>query len=1339
MAMGLNGSGSAAKLWTADGQIRFVLHDLIEHPFFWWPRTLLTYPIEFKQTVDLTRLALTRVDTGESVTVQFTDVVRDAKGVRGATLNFFSDLPSGARREWVLKEKATPVVSKAEVSEIHEPASIVLDSGAMKVRIPASQIVAGKVTGKVPGKVPGPIMQVARGGKWFGSSEVRFEGSHVTRITTKRLEHGPLVIAYEIAYDVADGSRYVTRVQAEAGSEFIRFKENLEAMRPGLKGVFTCSWTGFGVTHRQAPNHPYPIVPKLVPYEQYEWEKIDDPFFYIFDHGKLPKGQLPFNLGIYQTSTATHTQTSGNFWDERTEDAFGIFIDDPDEWQDHEYANHVESETMQIRYLHIDGILSWQWPLTRGSRSTCIACYDHALDRKAMADLDQAQSTHWPDGVVYRVVRSFTSHTMFLQNRHNTIDLNNVKDWVLEYPESGRRAPVIFSMGGAKDPAQLERDVLTTEFVGCLPMLGTRENGGLGASIVNFGPVPARRIQGGWIDGYNRLYSQMTERQRRRLTAIFLFLAYVHAGDDSLCLVPMLSGHPNFLPDEKSTPADMAFLMPDHPMAATWADLWEASVRINTRYNTRPAVKAWDAEGGRWTENLGTYVWAYLRPSLRAEFLLKRYDGRECFLTPQIAGVADWLVNTLTAPFDGETEAAYKNAPSVDSGHEWGILAPGKGPKRIHPPQGAHSERRVPPRSLWYLGNLLRNYSPIVAEHAMWAARPTNQDMESAANRPDTWDVLYDGKPENPGTNPHLSSKKFTGYGIVMRSAVDTPDEVSVHLQQIDQGPNYRWGRSADGGCGVIYYSAKGKCFSMNGAEDVGDRFNQDTDFATNFGVFWDGAFRSIGMNVLSQPFYDLGCGQFAELTSRNDATTYSAPAYRSRSVMLAGHDYFVIYDALLSPELVHRLSWFVRKGDELPTIKLVRGGNGDPRATQRTEISTAATTGVWFDGTGDSMALVTHRKDLTVKTTRYGCTVDGPGVQDWVFENPTPVQLEDGAIKFTGTAGLIRKNGNATEFALFHGSRIAVEGITLTTDDLELGISGTVVAGKPMRGQFYATRASSVKITLANMTGKTTLYIDGAAQTGRREAGVISVDLPAGRHVWELTDGLPVPVAPTVLRTENIAGGAVVRVTPVASAQRYRLEVSPDNGANWSAVETTETPQLTVGGQANGSKIHVRAIAVNAEHESAAGPEYPVYVTNEAPAVPDGLGVTLAKGAATVAWGEVLGASEYRLYARLKGTKEFQIVYRGLDRSFVDERPAIQPCDPIPMRAPVLRQIDIVEYAVAAVNKNGESRMSPIANTDPASWRNWDPMPGEPFRRVEGFDPATPASASEWARYYPQ
>ena len=219
----LSNAASAAQLWAAEGDpsrnapavwdsskhIRFVLNDLLDHPLYWWPRTLLTYPIEFQQPIDLDRLVLTRVDTGERVPMQFSAMVRGASGVKSATLNFCSDLPSGGRYEFVLSAANAAVALPPQVKEVHEGNTIVLDSGAMRVRIPLSQ--------EVHGDAPGPILQVSRGGAWVGSSVLSLNGDKIVRIAASRVEHGPLFIAYEIAYDSAGGSRYVARIQCTAG------------------------------------------------------------------------------------------------------------------------------------------------------------------------------------------------------------------------------------------------------------------------------------------------------------------------------------------------------------------------------------------------------------------------------------------------------------------------------------------------------------------------------------------------------------------------------------------------------------------------------------------------------------------------------------------------------------------------------------------------------------------------------------------------------------------------------------------------------------------------------------------------------------------------------------------------------------------------------------------------------------------------------------------------------------------------------------------------------------------------------------------------------------------
>ena len=483
-------------------------------------------------------------------------------------------------------------------------------------------------------------------------------------------------------------------------------------MHPDTRGEITANWAGFAATHRQAPNHPYPTSGKIHKYVDYPWERVGEPW----PEYPLPlvNGELPFDLGIYETWTAFRTGTFGNFWDERSGDALGVFIDKAEDWQDHEYTDHVESEKLRVKYFYRENQLSWVWPIAQGSRSTCVAFYDHAKDEQAMHEIEKAALGVTKDGVTYSVGLIYGSYAHFLQNRYGTLDLNCVKDWQLSYPETERQPPVIFTQGQVKTADELEQRVMAGPFAGTLPVNGTRQNGGAsplpGKGIVNFSPVPSRQVQARWVDAFNRLAASMTERQRRRLTAMYLFMAYIHAGEEFMPLVPMLSGHPNFLADVKAVPAAMSFLFPDHSMAGWWADLWQKCVEINTRYNTRPDVEQWDAHGGRWTENLGTYVCGRICVHLSALiFCYANSMGSSGFASPQLAEMADWLVNAHSRRRTTvNLQKLTKNCEATDRGHEWGVLAPGRGPRRVHPPQGASTPTDAsPPRAMWYLGTCL--------------------------------------------------------------------------------------------------------------------------------------------------------------------------------------------------------------------------------------------------------------------------------------------------------------------------------------------------------------------------------------------------------------------------------------------------------------------------------------------------------------------------------------------------------------------------------------------------------------------------------------------------------
>ena len=977
--------------------------------------------------------------------------------------------------------------------------------------------------------------------------------------------------------------------------------------------------------------------------------------------GLTGNGDLPFTLGIYEPWAAYSVSTFANFWNPVSSDAIGVFIDNSKVWQDHDYSIWRESPKLQVSFHYQERALSWTWPIARGSRSTCLTMYDHAKDIEAMQRIESYGNLTWHDGVTYSAAVAAISHTLFLQNRYGTIDLNEVKDWVLSDPG---RATSFFKAGQRTSASDLESRVMNSQLVNQSALTGTRQNGG-------FGPTVSRRVEEFWIDGFERLRAQMTDAQRKRLTAAYLFIAYIHAGEEYMPMIPLFSGHPNFLADVKAVPACMPFLFPTHPRAQAWADEFEKFIELNTHYHTRPKVDAWDSKGGRWTENLGTYVWAFLRPVLHADMLLQQVDQSNRLATPGMAALGDWLVNALSAPFNGES-AELLQAERIQDNHEWGLVHP-EDPRRVHPPVGAHSERRMPPRSLWYLGQRLLRFDPITAEHLMWAARPTDQDMELSRGTVDPFAQAYN-LPDNRGTDPHLRSSKYTGYGITLRAAAGSPDEISLHLQQIDEGPNYRWGLAGEGGTGVLYFFAGGKSYSFNGTEDVGDRAAQDTDFCTNFGVWKDSTFHSIGRHDLTRPMYDLGAAQFAEVLAEPG---YSTPEYVSRSVLLAGHDYFVLYDDLYNESVKHRLSWFVRRGEEFPNIRIVR-----PRQVQLTELQTGPTAGRWYDGIGDSMAIVSHRKDITAERAAFGARVRGDGIDDLVFRDPAGVHYDAQGVRFDGAAGIVRRNA----IALFHGTRIAVPAMMIETLDLDLGISATL-SEDSVSGVYYAAHPSSVLIT-----GKDgTFFVDGERQSMQK--------LPKGLHHWEITRRQPTPMAPRILRTENSSGGAKVFLSPEASAATYRLSISHDNGRTWRDAGASAKPEITLTGLENQTKVHVRAVALNADHQGDPGPEYPIYITSTPSLPPEGLHLRLNQGSTEVTWGEVLGVTGYRLYSRTENG-EWRVIYHGLQRTFTDTSPA-------------------AEYQVSAVNGNGEGRGSRIAVSDPASWRNFDPRPGEPFRRT--------------------
>jgi hypothetical protein len=1292
--------------------VRFELADRLDHPQYDWPRTLLRYDLRFDRDVRAANLELVETDTGRPHPFQLSDVETAGGTLAAATVNFFADLPTGAKRVFELRR----VGGDAEQPRPEQPVTcsrtddgIVLDGGDLRVRLPT-----GETAPDDP--VPGPVAGLDRGSGWVGDTQIRSE-CPVESVDVTRQAAGPLFATYEVAYQFADGGRYVATVGCLSGTEFVEFDEQMT----GLEGAATLEWrwTGFDPTHRQAPNYPEDDAAGDEPgVDRYDWQGVDEQNVTTPNGvaaGVDEDGELSFRLGPYEPWGASSVLTYATFWDERAGDALGVFVDDTAGWQDGEYAVWRSADTLLGRYVYRDGLLRWRWPLATGTRSTGVAHYDHGLDVEAMERLEAARQDDHGTEFDYPLDPLPLTHTGTLANDYGVLHLDRVTEWTLSLPEGATDPPSPFAGGAIDDAEELARQVFTHEIVSQFGWHVPRQNGSIR-------PPPTRIWYESWVDGYARLADDLSPERRRRVTATLLFLAYVHAGEELVPWQTMLGGHPNFFADVKAVPAFAAFLFPDHPDAEAWADSFEKATELNARYHTRPSVAAWNARGGRWTENLGGYIWVALKPTTFAAGLLREfYDGRNALARPAVAALGEFLVNALSAPVG---EAAEESA----------------GTRRAHHPHGAGGTLDSPPRTVWLLGQLLRRYRPLTAEHLMWAAGPDDfeflggNDPERMGDSETTaTGVLYDHYREaditegaNRGTNPHLDSCKLTGYGVMLRAGVGTDGEASVLLQQLDEGPNYRWGVAGQGGCGVLHYAADGEFHTHVGENDVGDRRAQDTDFCTNVGVWKDGAFRSIGQSALDRPMYPLPTVRFGELRPKQTEDADAWPEYRGRSAMLVGGDYVVTYDAVREG-VEHRFSWFTHADDDGPAVDIVRGGG------ERTELHTGETSGVWHDGEGDCLAVVSHRDDLTTVATDYGCRVDRRDGSDYVFRDGDGVEYAAADRLFDGRAGVVSTGDDRVTVALCKGTRAAASGLSLAVpggDDApvaaEVSWDGDRVTGAVTnRGE----RAATVRVAADQAPPDAALYLDGcrveSAEATADGGARAAVEVPPGDHRVALTDGLPTPDEPAIDRAETTASGARVHFETVPRATTYRAELSRDGGETWQTVDETDAPPADVSGVEPPAKVHVRVVATNERRESRPGAEHPVYVTGEPPDPPEGVTVTFTDDGPRIEWGRVLGVGRYTLYRRERGEEAWTQVHAGRDRSYVDgtapSRSTVESGD-----APVC------EYAVTATDGVGEGERSRVVAADPESVLTWDPKPGERFRRrvsytLPGLDPYTP------------
>jgi len=1336
-----------ARQFPTAGALTLEFSDAIDSPVYRWPMTLLGYPVDFSAAAARpASLRLTDMATGADQAFQLSDIRLLPNGsLAFAVVNFLADLPPGGTRKFALAVVQSPAAAPQTAVPVRQVGQAVeIDGGPLQVRVPTGRIFhAGD-------SVPGPILALDAGSGWMGESQILSGSRRVERLSSEVVEAGPLFCAYRLTYFFAGGARYIASIRVIRGYRHVEFSERMEGFAESDQAVMEMRWINFDPTRR------FPANGQLVPPEGLGIDEpvvtpgtTEEPHWFPPNQLEQPEKDMLYRLAAFEGNAPRIAVPVMSFWEHRPGGReLSVFVADTLGWNDEQYMIWQPSTRLQVHFRYAQHRLIWSWPLVAGARSTALSLDDAARGEAAVESVRQTYAALAKGhrqafaGNGSPTIAGFQMrYAQLLRSWYGSLSLDRVKDWVLSYPQTARPPPVQ-GHDSSRTAAQLAESVLNSQLM-LYPL-------GPDLAVMNI----SHRVIRPMVEQYLTVAAGLSAAERRRVDAVLLLSAYLNAGEDMAPMRICVTGTPNMSADGFSVPSEVSVLFPDHPQAPQWRDQFQKIVALQCCYYTRPAVPLWGAQGGRWTESLAIYNWADLLPLESAQIADSQVDGRNRLANPWMALRAQWMVDELSAPVHNPdpTWRARGTPPADSSLSEV---------ERQYPSHGAHGSGTgiVVPVLVPVLAHYLAHYDPIAAEHLWWAADQvvSHDKGEMTVPTPAELSVLkLDGR--NSGTRPRLKSSKYTGHGIILRAGVGTPDEVSLHLDQIDAGPNYRWGDNGEGSSGTLFYFAGGKVWTAAETENTGDHANDDASGLTTFAVVKNGEYRSIGANVLDQPLYDLGVAQFGSIAARQTGQPYSWPTYRGRSVLLVGTDYFILADDAIGPG---RFTWFTAKDLPFPKIIFL-----EPLATRPdhwAQFQTRFTKGIMRDTVRESqgsIALITHEGDAvemegmvsrplpfpeSAGLRQYAWArghseseagfyrVRTPHGHDLVFRAFTAGHYRAASgDRFDGSAGIIRHlEGGRTELALFQGTRIEGAGLAIEVPgSSRMGISAGFSASAPGRFSGFAVAPDGpglVTFSFSSGLAAGELYIDGGRVDRIAGSGGFTAQFPAGRHRWEFTPALPMPDAPSVRWTVDEKGGVrIISILP-AGADRLRLQTSRNAGLTWQEAGESRDGSFRLQSLPLG-KIHVRLIAGNAEDWSEPGDDYPVYVTDQVPPPPDGLALRLGQDSVQVDWGQILGAAEYRLYRRGPGLgsgEGWRLIYAGRDRSYRDGAArGVVPAAALP--GPGVGSspgVAMYEYAVAGVDGNGEGPKSAAVDTDPAGWLNWWP-PGQArgFKRQTAY-----------------
>ena len=838
----------------------------------------------------------------------------------------------------------------------------------------------------------------------------------------------------EIVCTGSRGQKYVLNIRIIKGMPFWELRESMSGFDEGEQGLMEIAFEGFDFTDRFSAFRP--------------GEKIDA---YLDEKNDMPVTVMPYENYI-SWFQSRYIAFSG------AEDSAGLFIRDNCGWDDGKYPIWGSDREFGITFRYEDGKVTAHFPLRNGKRYVGIAAYE---------------GTHG-------------EYIKELWKWYAFYHLDKVKDWILDWEENRLQYPMFFGKAQGKPFQAQEWHCKKGEMLDGRKMteiidkLSCSVNGEIDVKDCGMDPVRNREFAC-WTVVMDLTADEMSREEFDRAKAMFAFMAYATKDENYMPTENMLAGHPNFLADTAAVSGFFAALFPHHPEMKAFREYFCRAAALNLKYHIRPDVAAYEAIGGRETENLGGYCFAMLRPFIHVCRLFEKAGYENPLVCEKGAKWLNWMTNCMSAPVDG---------------------------RRTKPSQGAHSRKVEIPYILYEMAQMLERKYPDTARntYAVCEGSPL-ENFEIQSPEEDIWRTLFQRGDEKGKLT--LQSEKFTGYGCILREAVGTPEEISIHIQQLDSGPNYRWGCFENTGNGGIHYFASGKRYSFNAPEDTGDKNMGAEEGNCGFSVLKGHTYHNIGFQDLTEPLRVFPVIKQAKLMAGEGIKDF----YRFRRVSLIEKDYIAIYDAVTHMRARGRFLWTVNEAEEFPEIwQLKPGADGTACQAAPGEMATGygndgslqpcqRSKSVAYDGFGDFLTIVSHRKDLDVEKTEYGATVSLPDRRDYLFEDAATIRFCQEGLSFTGKSGIIiRYDSGEVKGALLEGKNIGC-------GEVRIGLEGKGAVSFEYRNACCRGRAIADAPCVLQVNGHTAA-------------------MDKGKYVWELREKIVLMKQPE--RTYSVLGGFV-------------------------------------------------------------------------------------------------------------------------------------------------------------------------------------------------------------------